>query len=143
MEQFFTEDMVDGLLQRCHDNGTGHAILKHGPNAKIMDRITGRINMASKFNDHKEMLVSTHETIVKGGLAETRGVKLTFDYTLNRPANVTTGFLHDASNTIVEKTTEEYKGLVRTVVIFKQGNLPQITTAFPKENIHELNNFQI
>ena len=143
MEQFFTEDMVDGLLQRCHDNGTGHAILKHGPNAKIMDRITGRIKMASKFNNHKDMLASTHETIVRGELAETRGVKLTFDYTLNRPANVTTGFLHDASNTIAEKTTEGYKGLVRTVVIFKPGNLPQITTSFPKENIHDLNILQI
>ena len=75
LEQFFTEDMVNGLLKRCHADGTGHALSLHGPDAQIMDRLQNdNVNMASKFNNSKEMLNATHESITKGNLTQTRGV---------------------------------------------------------------------
>ena len=133
LEQFFTEDMVNGLLKRCHADGTGHALSLHGPDAQIMDRLQNdNVNMASKFNNSKEMLNATHESITKGNLTQTRGVKLTFDYNLNKPINITTGVKNPSLDVPINITSGEHTGVVRTVVIFTPGKFPDIKTSFPK-----------
>ena len=135
--QFITEGMVDGLL----NNGEGHAIERHGPDADIVGRMQTthpRIRVpptASRFCSMEDLLQFSHRAVSAGTCSQQvlkdGTVKLTFDY--NPGENGETmlmDYVLRGAATVVHE--EEFGGLVRVVVTLRTGQRPVIITSFPK-----------
>ena len=130
-----TGDMVEGLL----NNGTGHALLRHGPGADLAARFADNPNfnsMATKFCFEKDMIVSTTEAVKSNPLGlwnpSSAGpgiTRLKFEYSPYLSGlSVPVAYLNRAGAAGV---MEEHAGIVRTIVELRPGLLPEIVTSYP------------
>ena len=128
--------MLDGLL----NNGEGHAIEKHGPDADIVGRMQSshpRIRVpptASRFCSEEDLVQYSHRAVSAGTSSQLvlrdGTVKLTFEYNLGENGEeMLMDYVQRGMATVVHE--EEFSSLVRTVVTLRRGQRPVIITSFP------------
>ena len=128
--------MVDGLL----NNGEGHAIERHGPDADIVGRMQPthpRIRIpptASRFCSMEDLLQYSHRAVSAGTSSQCvlrdGALKLTFEYNLGKNGeSMLMDYVRRGTATVVHEG--EFEGLVRTVVTLRTGQRPIIITSFP------------
>ena len=128
--------MLDGLL----NNGEGHAIERHGPDADIVGRMQSshpRIRVpptASRFCSEEDLVQYSHRAVSAGTSSQLvlrdGTVKLTFEYNLGENGEeMLMDYVQRGMATVVHE--EEFSSLVRTVVTLRRGQRPVIITSFP------------
>ena len=128
--------MLDGLL----NNGEGHAIERHGPDADIVGRMQSshpRIRVpptASRFCSEEDLVQYSHRAVSSGTSSQLvlsdGTVKLTFEYNLGENGEeMLMDYVQRGMATVVHE--EEFGSLVRTVVTLRRGQRPVIITSFP------------
>ena len=127
---------MDGLL----NNGDGHAIARHGPDADIAARMQSthpRIRVpptASRFCSREDLLQYSHRAVVAGTSSQLvlgdGAVKLTFEYNLGVNGEaMLMDYVHRGTATVVHEG--EFGSLVRSVITLRRGQRPVIITSFP------------
>ena len=140
-KQYLTEDLVRRLLNRTGHGvsvqRTPHALAEHGPDADLAARYVSTGNgppTNTGFTHPGEMIRTTHEAIradPTGSFLRDAGMRTREIFNVDLTGTDQTIYINYATRVGGSGTAEEFSGVVRVIVDRREGQLPDIVTAYP------------